>query len=269
MVTPRRRPGHTRYLCHLEPNWTKTTRVASDDSISRFHFSRGRLDGNKLFQTCDLSLDIIQQTSHDPRRRYPTRSIWTIYSNPKFQIPAEKDHRFMPNLISSSITSKSLPKAVADLLAARNKIHRFGHCTHETLLNIFDKDPGNSTKTGSNNRCTMPSRKYAIITETCGQSRDINGGSVKQNTDHSTPFLAGKNAQSSLHVGEDSVRTKHTAASCIHRGSTFEAHGLKVSLGVEIDRSDRKGHTEGYGLGGKYTIQVWNQLLTWMIQSLR
>lgn len=123
-------------------------------------------------------------------------AIGRFYSNPKLQIPAEQDWRYMPNIVSSAITNKPPPQAVANLLARRNKIHHLDHDTDETLLEIFDRDPGppgthgnygqpngtahangNGTtttdttdkkidkKTSDANHATMPSRNYAIICE--------------------------------------------------------------------------------------------------------
>lgn len=126
-------------------------------------------------------------------------AIGRFYSNPKLQIPAEQDWRYIPNVISSAITNKPPPQAVANLLAKRNKIHHLDSETDETLLEIFDRDPGlkgptkvvtggleehvngNSKeegnghadinghkvtkKTTESNHATMPSRNYAIICE--------------------------------------------------------------------------------------------------------
>ncbi|KAH5327338.1 hypothetical protein HBI24_085980 [Parastagonospora nodorum] len=124
-------------------------------------------------------------------------AIGRFYSNPKHAIPAEQDWRYIPNIISSAITNKPPPQAVANLLARRNKVHHLDHDTDETLLEIFDRDPGldangqkintNGTtrtdtsltngnvdlpgddkidkKTSDKNHATMPSRNYAIICE--------------------------------------------------------------------------------------------------------
>lgn len=110
-----------------------------------------------------------------------------FYSNPKLGIPVESDWRYMANIISSAITNKPPPTAVANLLARRNKVHHLDHETDETLLEMFDRDPGmhkeevkERTKTGEkgpgkksadSNHATMPSRNYAIIAE----SRDWSG----------------------------------------------------------------------------------------------
>jgi hypothetical protein len=131
-------------------------------------------------------------------------AVGRFFSNPKLGIPAEHDYRYMPNVVSSAITNKPPPQAVANLLARRNKIHHLDHDTDETLLEIFDRDPrhngtekingasngngvanGNGSshtgdadgpattnpavkvvkKTSDANHATMPSRNYAIIAE--------------------------------------------------------------------------------------------------------
>lgn len=97
-------------------------------------------------------------------------ALGRFYSNPKLNIPTEHDWRYMANIVSSAITNKPPPTAVANLLARRNKIHHLDHDTDETLLNLFNKDPGHGLegvkpKTKNRNRCTMPSRNYAIIRE--------------------------------------------------------------------------------------------------------
>jgi hypothetical protein len=130
-------------------------------------------------------------------------AIGRFYSNPKLAIPAEQDWRYIPNIISSAITNKPPPQAVANLLARRNKIHHLDHDTDETLLEIFDRDPGLNEKgekintnghngmnersltngnvelpadesinkkTSDKNHATMPSRNYAIICESTAPS---------------------------------------------------------------------------------------------------
>jgi len=88
-----------------------------------------------------------------------------FYSKPARNIPAEHDFRYMANVISSAITNKPPPAVMANFLARRNKIHRLDRNTHETLFQLFDKDPGDSSKTAFYNHVTMPSRNYAILDE--------------------------------------------------------------------------------------------------------
>ena len=176
-------------------------------------------------------------------------ALGRFYSKPKLGIPAEQDHRYMANIISSAITNKPPPKAVASLLARRNKIHHLDHYTDETLMNMFDKDPGNSQKTASFNKCTMPSRNYAIITETPANDDFAKGMTNGHVTNGNASLPAAKRSEkdghSFLHAGEDGAGTKHAAASGVHTGRL--TGGLDVSIRVEIDQHDREGKTEGYG----------------------
>ncbi|MCJ1314124.1 hypothetical protein MMC25_007804 [Agyrium rufum] len=68
-------------------------------------------------------------------------AVGRFYSKTKLGLPAGEDHRYMVNVISSAITNKPPPKAVANLLARRNKIHHLDHETDETLMPFFDKEP--------------------------------------------------------------------------------------------------------------------------------
>ncbi|KAI9828595.1 MAG: hypothetical protein M1826_005977 [Phylliscum demangeonii] len=80
--------------------------------------------------------------------------------------PSACDHRYMVNLISSAITNQPPPAAIANLMARRNKIHHLNRATDETLMPLFDRAPGGVVKAAGYNRVTMPSRNYAILTET-------------------------------------------------------------------------------------------------------
>jgi hypothetical protein len=92
-------------------------------------------------------------------------ALGRFYSNPALNLPTDNDYRYMVNVVSSAITNKPPPQAIANLLARRNKIHHLDKKTDETLMNLFDKDPGEQAKTAGFNHVTMPSRNYAIITE--------------------------------------------------------------------------------------------------------
>lgn len=204
-------------------------------------------------------------------------AIGRFYSNPKLQIPAERDFRYMPNIVSSAITNKPPPQAVANLLAKRNKIHHLDHDTDETLLEIFNHDPGvkngqpnaNGTKamngsekdikskTADANHATMPSRNYAIIAESTkaddivAETPTANGATDPQtdNTANGAATNADKkfNPRHPLHDGEKNAGTEHAAASGLQQTGLGGKYGLDVSLRVEISPSDRHGHTDGYG----------------------
>ena len=176
-------------------------------------------------------------------------ALGRFYSKPKLGIAPEQDHRYMANIVSSAITNKPPPKAVANLLARRNKIHHLDHHTDETMMNMFDKDPGESSKTANFNHCTMPSRNYAIITEAPEGDITVNGTTngtlVAQPSTSKTKQSNRKDGHSFLHAGEEGAGTKHVAASGVHVGTI--SGGLDVSIRVEIDQHDPQGKTEGYG----------------------
>ena len=181
-----------------------------------------------------------------------------FYSNPKLNIAPEKDHRYMANIVSSAITNKPPPKAVANLLAKRNKIHHLDHDTDETLMALFDKDPGLANITSGSNSVTMPSRNYAIISEcTIVDNANLTNGipeannaSTNGNSDGVAPKTKPKNGHKPLHAGEEGAGTKHDVANIMQEGSL--AGGLDVCYRVEIDQHDREGKTEGYGFSSEY-----------------
>lgn len=188
-------------------------------------------------------------------------AVGRFYSNPKLGIPIEQDHRYMSNVISSAITNAPPPKTVADFLARRNKIHHLDHDTDETLMKIFDKDPGNVSKSANFNKVTMPRRNYAIISESpsLGGSPEhvnpIQANGQAPNGDAATPVTKSlakgrsNDGHRPLHSGEEDAGTKHPAAN----GGNADTMpgGLDVCLQVEIDQHDKQGKTEGYGFHSK------------------
>ena len=197
-------------------------------------------------------------------------ALGRFYSNPNLHIPVEADHRYMVNVVSSAITNKPPPNAIANLLASRNKIHHLNADTDETLMNLFDKDPGDSKRTRDSNHVTMPSRNYAIITENSPNNpptaATANGNgtatttAVENGTNGTTdPESApdkrfdGKDGHSYLHWGEDGAGTKHRAAAEKTHGRGSDG-SLDCCIRVEVDQHSREGHTEPYGL----TIPVLN-----------
>ncbi|KAK4901994.1 hypothetical protein LTR27_000894 [Elasticomyces elasticus] len=178
-------------------------------------------------------------------------ALGRFYSNPKLAIPAERDWRYMANIVSSAITNKPPPQAVANLLARRNKIHHLDHDTDETLLELFNEDPGHGQdgvkpKTANTNHATMPSRNYAIICESHSHTGGTNGVNGHANGE-SAAFETPKNPREPLHVGEQGAGTGHPAANGVTRTGLAGPNGLDVTIRVEISPSDREGHTQGYG----------------------
>ncbi len=201
-------------------------------------------------------------------------ALGRFYSHPKLHIPVANDHRYIVNVVSSAITNKPPPAGVANMLARRNKIHHLDDDTDETLLDMFNRGPGNKPKAAANNHCTMPSRNYAIITETgipggntttSGTANGtVNGTVAAGEKSSATPSMPPeqrshgrkynrKAGHGALHPGEIDAGTDHPAASGMHtRHEDGQPCGLDVSIRVEIDPSDAQGHTEGYGLHSKF-----------------
>ncbi|KAI1820046.1 hypothetical protein F4861DRAFT_92703 [Xylaria intraflava] len=192
-------------------------------------------------------------------------ALGRFYSNPNLHIPTEEDHRYIVNVVSSAIVNKPPPTAIANLLASRNKIHHLNADTDETLLSLFDKDPGNSNKTRGSNHVTMPSRNYAMLTENSPNNPGISIDSPPEQSggDTAANNFDGKDGHSFLHAGEHGAGTQHKAAQ-------FETHGkyndgsLDCRILVEIDQHDKEGRTEPYGLtipalnyeAGKYGTNI-------------
>lgn len=168
-----------------------------------------------------------------------------FYSHPKLKIPTENDNRYIGNVVSSAIVNKPPPQAVANLLAKRNKIHHLDPSTDETLLDLFNKDPGDSSKTAGSNHCTMPSRNFASLTENSPNNAPVAVDGQTNGTAQKS--FNGKDGHSHLHKGEVGAGTSHKAAS-------IETHGrgndgsLDIRINVEINQHDSQGLTEGYGL---------------------
>lgn len=206
-----------------------------------------------------------------------------FYSKPHLNLPAERDWRYMPNVISSAITNHPPPQAVANLLARRNKIHHLDHHTDETLFELFDQDPaqgkdGIQPKAAASNRVTMPSRNYAVIAESHAHPGDqangaapnghfngqfssqpnghinsqtngnLNGNLNGTPNDHPAAFTPPKNPREPLHPGEQRAGTSHPAASGTAHTGLGGQYGLDITYRVEIDHRDRQGRTTGYGM---------------------
>jgi hypothetical protein len=182
-------------------------------------------------------------------------ALGRFYSNPNLNIPADQDHRYMVNVVSSAIVNKPPPTAIANLLARRNKIHHLDPDTDETLMKLFDKDPGTSTRTAASNKVTMPSRNFAMLTENSPNNRGAtaNGSVAGTNGETAARQFEGVDGHSFLHSGEADAGTKHKASSPATHGKGNDG-SLDCSIRVEIDQHDAEGRTEQYGV----TIPVLN-----------
>lgn len=178
-------------------------------------------------------------------------AVGRFYSKTKLGIHSENDPRYVANIVSSAITNKPPPAAVANLLARRNKIHHLDRRTDETLMPLFDKQPGGIEKGASWNQYTMPSRNFACITEVDGSTGD-NGASGT--------FRLPKDGHSPLNKSEEHAGTSHLAADGINSRDGPNG-GLNVAIRVEIDPQRTEAPTEGYGFSSKspFAVMLDNQ----------
>jgi hypothetical protein len=89
-------------------------------------------------------------------------AIGQFHSNPKLRIPKDRDHRYMPNVISSAIVNTPPPDMLADVLNKRNKTHHLNKYTDETMIPMFTHDVDHRKR---NNRHLLPRRNWCSIRE--------------------------------------------------------------------------------------------------------
>jgi hypothetical protein len=201
-------------------------------------------------------------------------AVGRFYSKPELEIPAEMDYRYMANIISSAITNKPPPAAVANLLARRNKIHHLDHETDETLLECFNHDPGmrkdivdQRTKSGDKgpgkksadtNHCTMPSRNYAIIAESKDRGSSRTNGHGTNLGDNLSP--SGPTGPAS--ANGDAISTTGTQLTAHKDLPAFSAKKANPRLPIhdgEVHAGTEHAAASGLqksGLGGDYGLDV-------------
>ncbi len=89
-------------------------------------------------------------------------AIGQFYSNPKLRVPKDKDHRYMPNIISSAIVNTPPPDMLADVLNKRDKVHQLNHYTAEDMIPMFTHDVDGKRR---NNKRLLPRRNWCSIRE--------------------------------------------------------------------------------------------------------
>ncbi|KAF2281366.1 uncharacterized protein EI97DRAFT_410149 [Westerdykella ornata] len=89
-------------------------------------------------------------------------AVGQFYSNKKLGIPKDKDHRYMPNVISSAVVNTPPPDIMADILNKRNKVHHLDASTDEDMIPLFTHDVDDKKR---NNVHLMPRRNWCNIRE--------------------------------------------------------------------------------------------------------
>jgi len=89
-------------------------------------------------------------------------AIGQFYSHPKLGIRKDRDHRYMPNVISSAIVNTPPPDMMADVLNRRNRVHHLDEKTEEDMIPLFTEDVDGKKR---NNKCLLPRRNWCSIRE--------------------------------------------------------------------------------------------------------
>lgn len=89
-------------------------------------------------------------------------AVGQFYSNKKLGIPKDRDHRYMPNVISSAIVNTPPPELMADILNKRNKVHHLDDETDEDMIPMFTHDVDGKPR---NNHHLLPRRNWCSIRE--------------------------------------------------------------------------------------------------------
>ncbi|KAL9616575.1 MAG: hypothetical protein Q9160_008578 [Pyrenula sp. 1 TL-2023] len=89
-------------------------------------------------------------------------AIGQFYSKAKLKIPKDRDHRYIPNVISSAIVNTPPPEMMADVLNKRNKVHHFDDYTDEDMIPMFSHDVDGKKR---NNQRLLPRRNWCSIRE--------------------------------------------------------------------------------------------------------
>ena len=89
-------------------------------------------------------------------------AVGQFYSNPKLEIPKDRDHRYMANVVSSAIVNTPPPNNMADILNRRNKTHHLDHETDEDMIPMFTHDVNGNPR---NNKNLLPRRNWCSIRE--------------------------------------------------------------------------------------------------------
>ena len=89
-------------------------------------------------------------------------AVGQFFSNPKLKIPKDRDHRYMPNIISSAIVNTPPPEMMSDILNKRNKTHHLDAETDENMIPMFSHDVDGKAR---NNKRLLPRRNWCSIRE--------------------------------------------------------------------------------------------------------
>ncbi|KAL8672137.1 MAG: hypothetical protein Q9168_003381 [Polycauliona sp. 1 TL-2023] len=136
-------------------------------------------------------------------------AIGQFYSSPKMNLAKDRDHRYMPNVISSAIVNTPPPDLMADVLNKRDKKHYLdkedNKSTLEDMIPMFTHDVDGKSR---NNKRLLPRRNWCSI-------REYHPGSTPPSTPpesehssaiHESPHPPPNRLQRTLSLGRGEVK---------------------------------------------------------------
>ncbi|KIV90637.1 hypothetical protein PV10_07920 [Exophiala mesophila] len=139
--------GGVEILDDLDDHWTSTNHKSERNDLVK--------DLQDLAAEKSCRISILSGDVH-------LGAIGQFHSNPKLKIPKDRDHRYMPNVISSAIVNSPPSDMLADILNKRNKTHHLDRYTDENMIPMFTHDVDGKKR---NNKHMLPRRNWCSIRE--------------------------------------------------------------------------------------------------------
>ncbi|RMZ66878.1 Transcription factor [Pyrenophora seminiperda CCB06] len=89
-------------------------------------------------------------------------AVGQFYTNKKLNVSKDRDHRYMPNVVSSAIVNTPPPDMMADIINKRNKVHHLDSYTDEDMIPLFTHGVDGKKR---NNNHLLPHRNWCSIRE--------------------------------------------------------------------------------------------------------
>jgi len=167
--------------------------------------------------------------------------IGQFYSNPQSGLSRERDHRYMPNVISSAIVNAPPPNSMADVLNKRNKVHHLDGYTDEDMYPLFTIDVDGKPR---GNKRLMPRRNYCTLSEYDPNQEPEVTELSKASSRIGIPKFFKSGSQKKGTAPQNPGKLKQETADTPQTGKD----ALEVVLRVEVNQKNPDGATKPYRL---------------------
>lgn len=192
-------------------------------------------------------------------------AVGQFFTKKELGVPKDKDHRYMPNVISSAIVNTPPPVMMADVLNKRNKIHYLDDDTGENMIRIFEHDVDGSNR---NNNCLLPRRNFCVLGEyvpgsTPPGSPKEDSGEAERGRDRRFPPGSMKRTMSLTRGPKALVRRLSGSSKrrpSISRPSMDDSQGRPQFDGMQRANSLGSHPPDGYGFPPQPPPQIQTQM---------